>query len=246
MRHSQPSGYSRRGAGRTSRSGGAKSSRGSVTKAIYTSSGTRVRNAAAYAATGAPTYTKAGRGINNPVAYSNAVYSNATKPSRIYTSSGTPVRNAAAYAATGAPTYTKAGSGINNPVAYSNAIEARVRQNSDRPKYLYHYTNDESARKIEQSGRIRASAGPGDCALGEGVYMTAKPPRTSSSSLLQNNYDGAGSAGKADLVEAYVRVDADLVRHSGGRGKQELGRNVFVVPGDVDLADAGAYIGKRY
>lgn len=197
MRHSQPSGYSRRGAGRTSRSGGAKSSRGSVTKAIYTSSGTRVRNAAAYAATGAPTYTKAG-------------------------------------------------SGINNPVAYSNAIEARVRQNSDRPKYLYHYTNDESARKIEQSGRIRASAGPGDCALGEGVYMTAKPPRTSSSSLLQNNYDGAGSAGKADLVEAYVRVDADLVRHSGGRGKQELGRNVFVVPGDVDLADAGAYIGKRY
>lgn len=197
MRHSQPSGYSHRGAGRTSRSGGAKSSRGSVTKAIYTSSGTRVRNAAAYAATGAPTYTKAGRGINNPV-------------------------------------------------AYSNAIEARVRQNSDRPKYLYHYTNDESARKIEQSGRIRASAGPGDCALGEGVYMTAKPPRTSSSSLLQNNYDGAGSAGKADLVEAYVRVDADLVRHSGGRGKQELGRNVFVVPGDVDLADAGAYIGKRY
>ena len=248
MRNSQPSGYSRRGGERMS----TKSSRGSAagksrSPGIYTSSGTQVRNASAYAATGAPTFTKAGREISNPVAYSNAVYSNATKPSGIYTSSGTSVRNASAYASTGAPTYTKVGRGISNPVAYSNAIEARVRQNTERPKYLYHYTNDESARMIEQSGRIRASAGPGDCALGEGVYMTAKPPRTSTDSLLENNYAGAGRAGqKADRADAYVRVDADQVRHSGGRGKRELGRNVFVVPGDLDLAGAGAYIGKRY
>jgi hypothetical protein len=52
-------------------------------------------------------------------------------------------------------------------------------------------SHSSSLEKIDDAGRIHASRGPGDCALGEGVYFTAKPPRTSTASLLNNNYDSA-------------------------------------------------------
>ena len=77
--------------------------------------------------------------------------------------------NPAAYAATGAKTYTSTGRPVSNPVAYAGAIEASVRQNTSAPKYLYHYTDSSSLNKISDSGRIKSSTGPGDCALGRGV-----------------------------------------------------------------------------
>lgn len=89
--------------------------------------------------------------------------------SGVYTSSGARVNNPAAYAATGARTYTSSGKSVSNPVAYAGAIEASVRQNTSSPKYLYHYTDTSSLNKIADSGRIKGSTGPGDCALGEGV-----------------------------------------------------------------------------
>ena len=164
--------------------------------------------------------------------------------SGVYTASGAPVRNPAAYAATGAKTYTSSGRSISDPVAYSGAIEASVRQNSSSPKYLYHYTDRDSASAIASSGQLMASRGPGDCALGEGVYFTAKPPRSSSSALLHNNYDGGASAHTDSKVGAYVRVEADRVNYQNGRA--DLGRDVFVVPGDVSLSQAGAKLGVRY
>ena len=164
-------------------------------------------------------------------------YSGRYSKSGVYTSSGIPVRNPAAYAATGARTYTEGGRPITDPVAYSGAIEASVRQNTDRPKYLYHYTDSDSAGKIANSGRLKASTGPGDCALGQGVYMTAKPPKSSTSALLSNNYDGAAQSYGKDKVQSYVRVDADRVGAISGRRK--LGRDVFVVPGDLDLEGTG-------
>ena len=163
--------------------------------------------------------------------------------SGVYTASGAPVRNAAAYAATGAPTYTASGKAISNAAAYSGAIEASVRQNTSTPKYLYHYTDTESLGSISSSGVLKQSTGPGDCALGEGVYLTAKPPRSSSASLLDNNYDCAASSVQPSKVDAYVRVDADRVGARSGR--DALGRDVFVVPGDLHLASAGASIGRR-
>lgn len=70
------------------------------------------------------------------------------------------------------------------------------------------------------------------------------PPTKSFKHLLKNNY-GSSSAAAASKVEAYVRVDADRVQHSGGRGKAELGRDVFVVKGDVKLGKSGGRVGKR-
>jgi hypothetical protein len=92
-----------------------------------------------------------------------------SRGSGVYTSSGAPVRNPAAYAATGARTYTSSGKAVSNPVAYSGAIEASVRQNTSSPKYFYHYTDSTSLKKIADSGYIKRSTGPGDCALGRGV-----------------------------------------------------------------------------
>lgn len=161
----------------------------------------------------------------------------------VYTAGGKRVHNPAAYAATGASSYTSAGRAISDPVAYSGAIEASVRQNTSSPKYLYHYTDSSSAAKIASSGSIHRSTGPGDCALGEGVYMTAKPPKSSTESLLSNNYDGAASSHGAGKVGSYVRVDADRVNAVSGR--DTLGRDVFVVPGNVNLSRSGARFGER-
>ena len=44
-------------------------------------------------------------------------------------------------------------------------------------------------------------------------------------------------------VQAYVRIEADKVPFMDGRG--ELDRDVFVVPGDVNLKEAGAKVGER-
>ena len=166
--------------------------------------------------------------------------------SGLYTSSGQRVHNAAAYAGAGGRAFTSAGRAVRDPVAYSGAVEARVRQNTSSPKYLYHYTDAASASAIGRSGTIRQSVGPGDCSLGEGVYMTSKPPSKSSAHLLANNYGSSSSSSSSkSRVEAYVRVDADRVAHSGGRGKAKLGRDVFVVGGDVKLSSAGARVGRR-
>ena len=163
--------------------------------------------------------------------------------SGLYTSSGKRVHNAAAYAKAGGRAFTSAGRTVRNPGAYAAAIDARVRQNTSSPKYLYHYTSSSAAHAISRSGTIKASKGPGDCALGQGVYMTAKPPTKSSEHLLRNNY--GSSAADASKVEAFVRLDADCVRHSGGRGKAELGRDVFVVKGDIKLSKTAGRVGAR-
>mmetsp|Transcript_30477 Transcript_30477/g.89788 ORF Transcript_30477/g.89788 Transcript_30477/m.89788 type:complete len:117 (-) Transcript_30477:861-1211(-) len=115
------------------------------------------------------------------------------------------------------------------------------------PKHLYHYTDKDSIHKIATSGELRPSTDTrSDCALGPGVYFTSKPPQSSNSTLLTNNYDGAASS-NAHKVAAYVRIDADKVNYRSG--KDELGRDVYVVPGNgVDLTDKGAVGGyrKRY
>ena len=133
--------------------------------------------------------------------------------------------------------YTGSGARIRKPVAYATAVEARIRQNTDTPKHLYHYTSGASLAQIQDSGVIRASRGPGDCALGVGVYATALPPRTNNASLVANNW-GARKSASTSKVDAYVRIDADRVDYTSGR--DALGRNVFKVHGDVNLGLAAA------
>ncbi|KAJ8613106.1 hypothetical protein CTAYLR_004780 [Chrysophaeum taylorii] len=158
----------------------------------------------------------------------------------MYTSRGDRIRNPSAYTAAGGRAFSSNGSGIRDPTAYQRAIDASVRQNSDSPVYLYHYTDPGSAAKIENSGMIKASS---DGALGSGTYLTAKPPRTSSDRLMTNNYDGAASTRDASKVDSYVRVDAARVQAENGRAATS--RDVWKVDGDVKLADAGAKIGSR-
>jgi hypothetical protein len=175
--------------------------------------------------------------------HSKAGSSRGGKSYGVYTSSGDKVRNPAAYKAAGGRSYSKAGKAVSNPVAYSNSIEASVRQNTDSPKYLYHYTDKTSLGKIESSGELRGSTAPGSVALGRGAYFTAKQPRSSTSGLLTNNY-GHAQGRDASKVAGYVRVDADRV--SAKSGRDALGRDVWCVPGDgVDLRAAGATYGRR-
>ena len=81
----------------------------------------------------------------------------------------------------------------------------------------------------------------GDCALGEGVYFTPKTPNCKTENLLENNY-GTRNANK-EKVGGYVRVDADKVKAISGRN--ELGRNVFKVPGNLNLDGTNAKAGVR-
>ena len=77
------------------------------------------------------------------------------------------------------------------------------------PRNLYHYTSKESLQAIKDSNTLYGSSGPGDCALGEGVYFTSKPPQTGNTNLLKNNYDDGGSRHlPTDRVQSYIRFDA--------------------------------------
>lgn len=158
----------------------------------------------------------------------------------VYTRSGEPVSNVEAYAATGAPCFSSNGSEIRNPTAYADTVDSYKSQASDNPRHLYHYTDRESAQQIQEFGKISASCGPGDCALGPGVYATSKAPNCSSETLTKNNWN---SSSKTTRTEAYIRLDANKV--TAQSGMDELGRNVWKVPGDVDLKSANAKVGYR-
>ena len=79
--------------------------------------------------------------------------------------------------------------------------------------------------------------------MGRGVYLTAKPPRCASDSLLSNNY-GQALPTNQSKVESYVRVDADTI--TAENGSKEMGRNVWKASGSVDATKTtGAVVGNR-
>lgn len=156
---------------------------------------------------------------------------------QMYTASGDPIHNLEAYMAAGGQPHNSSGQAIHNPTAYRNAIEASVRQNTTDPKYLYHYTTPEAADSIAESGRLEPSSGG---LAGPGMYCTAKPPRSSTANLLQNNY-GSATARDASFVQHYARIDTDTLdaEHVGDD------RNVWLVNGPVDLEQHGGYVAER-
>lgn len=174
-----------------------------MSKTYYTSSGDAIRNPSAYfAACNRNSGRSSGgssRSYRSGGSSSKGGGSRSSYRTGLYTSSGNPVRNASAYAAAGGRCYSSAGEAISHPTAYADAVEANIRQNTGSPKYLYHYTDKSSLSHIVDSGVIRASKGPGDCRLGEGVYATALPPRTSSEKLSKNNW------GKPKTSKVYTR-----------------------------------------
>ena len=149
----------------------------------------------------------------------------------MYTKRGDRIRNPEAYAAAGGRAYSSNGREIRNPGAYQKAIDASVKQNTDAPVYLYHYTDSKSAQSIQDSGKIKASSSG---AMGAGTYLTAKPPRSKDAHLMANNYDGASR--DPSKVESYIRFDAGHLNASNGR--DITGRDVWKVNGDLDVSKA--------
>ncbi|KAL3921953.1 MAG: hypothetical protein SGILL_002474 [Bacillariaceae sp.] len=157
----------------------------------------------------------------------------------MYTPLGEPIRNLEAYRAAGGQPCNERGEAIANPTAYRNAIEASIRQNTDDPKYHYHYTDDKAAKSIRQSGTITASS---KGHFGSGTYLTSKPPRCNDDVILSNNY-GRPSKNNSDQVQSYVRIDADRV--NAHRVTNADGRNVWKVDGDVHLNDHNGFVAGR-
>ncbi|KAL3908262.1 MAG: hypothetical protein SGILL_008549 [Bacillariaceae sp.] len=158
---------------------------------------------------------------------------------KMYTPSGEPIRNLEAYRASGGTACNARGDVIENPTAYRNAIEASVRQNTNDPKYQYHYTDNEAAKSIRESGAIRASSnGLG----GSGTYLTPKPPRCNGNAILSNNYDGATRVND-NRVQSYVRMDADGL--NAQRVPNAGGRNVWKADGNVHFEEHNGFVGSR-
>ena len=106
--------------------------------------------------------------------------------------------------------------------------------------YFYHYSTSENIQKIVQSGHIRPSTcTTTDALLGQGVYLTSKPPQSSDTTLTQNNY----AAGTHDpRVESYIRIPQDQLPNAYC---QRTGRNVCVNPGPIDLSKVNYGVGDR-
>ena len=79
-----------------------------------------------------------------------------------------------------------------------------------QPKYLYHCTKKENARKIAKSGVIYGSKeSNGDAYLGDGVYFTALPADWAESRLVRESNWGRLSPKNRNRLNAYVRVRFD-------------------------------------
>lgn len=159
-----------------------------------------------------------------------------------FTKAGNAVYSPEKYLAAGGELYSSNGCKIKNPKAYSDAIEASVRQNTDDPKHLYHYTTNDSLDKISKSGSIRKSTtGLG----GPGTYLTTKPPRCKSSSIAMNNY-GRETAADLERTQGFIRVDADKVKGKTNISRKAGGRNVWIAKGDVSLQGKNTRFGRRF
>ena len=79
-----------------------------------------------------------------------------------------------------------------------------------QPKYLYHCTKKENARKIAKSGVIYGSKeSNGDAYLGDCVYFTALPADWAESRLVRESNWGRLSPKNRNKLNAYVRVSYD-------------------------------------
>eukprot|EP00746_Dinoflagellata_sp_MGD_P168274 gnl/MRDRNA2_/MRDRNA2_99598_c0_seq1.p1 gnl/MRDRNA2_/MRDRNA2_99598_c0~~gnl/MRDRNA2_/MRDRNA2_99598_c0_seq1.p1 ORF type:complete len:178 (+),score=15.71 gnl/MRDRNA2_/MRDRNA2_99598_c0_seq1:71-604(+) len=169
---------------------------------------------------------------------------------------GQTIRSPSAYAATGAPIFSSGGTQIRNFESYSSAVNSYKSQASSNPTHLYHYTTSENAAKILESGTIKASTNTKtDCRLGPGTYFTSKAPNCSKENILSNNYGPARNARSGNSrsnpydsrADSFVKIPTENLWGQGlVNGKDETGRNVWKVNGDVNLKNVGAKVGRKY
>ena len=111
-----------------------------------------------------------------------------------------------------------------------------------QPKYLYHCTKKENARKIVKSGVIYGSKeSNGDAYLGDGVYFTALPADWAQSDLvIESNWGEKNLRKFRHRLNAYVRVRYDGIVNLPwypeiARGKEDASFCVPVPRGDISL-----------
>ena len=137
---------------------------------VYTASGQRVNNAAAYAATGAATYTSARQRISDPVAYSNAIEAsvrqNTSSPKYLYhyteASSLSQIRESSWLAPSTSASDMSLGEGVYFTAKPPRASsETLLRNNYDgaadgvRPSRVESYVRVDADRVGAESGRDR-------------------------------------------------------------------------------------------
>ena len=73
----------------------------------------------------------------------------------------------------------------------------------------YHYTDEDSLKKIKQSKRIKKSVlSNKDACYGEGVYLTKLDPRNESKyEIAMNNYDKRALQGlREGKIDCYIKI----------------------------------------
>ena len=101
-------------------------------------------------------------------------------------------------------------------------------------RYLYHYTDERSLKRIIKSGYIKASTDETlDCAYGKGVYLTSLDPWCNDEiTLAQNNYDGGWLTGIMDgKVNSFIGISIP----SRDRKLQEVygDRDIYLYKGNL-------------
>lgn len=88
--------------------------------------------------------------------------------------------------------------------------------------FAYHYTDNRGISAILRAGYIRPSLvsnGRCSCSMGEGVYLTTRPPSSSTGTLLINNYGTTNW--DANMVSNFVRFPIENLgrfeEYDGGR-----------------------------
>ena len=116
------------------------------------------------------------------------------------------------------------------------AYAAKVMRYDGEPSYLFHYTTEDNAIEIDESGVLEASTkanNPKDVRDGEGQYFTSIPPWAEDKILLENNW-GRGVSRRIDgkKVESYVRVRMSALRKIGCAVRRSPhSKDVWVLPG---------------
>ncbi|KXJ27911.1 uncharacterized protein LOC110232929 [Exaiptasia diaphana] len=116
---------------------------------------------------------------------------------------------------------------------------------SHEGKTLYHYTDEEGAEGIQNSGVIKESRSErGDAAFGSGVYLNDLPPSTPDNELLVNNYDSAPKETDANNVSHVVEIKVPQDKMQNFES-QSSSRVVYKHPGDLHLKDYDAKVYKK-
>ena len=154
----------------------------------------------------------------------------------LFTRDGDLISDLRAHVRSGEPCFSQLQNLVKNPFEYSKTRLGK------EPKFLYHWTDDESLEQILKSGQILPSLEQdGDAHMGDGVYLTTIPEWASKEFILRNNYGPRAALMKDEYsrrAEAFIRIPfeelKDFLGWAGGEFQTEE-RSVFAVGGGRPL-----------